>query len=110
MGDVGNTYYILHVIYYTLTYNSKLGIDTVTAVEGYMPASHSGAPKCPPITSRCDCNKHDYYWHDASGISCTRGVWNTRRGAASGRRRDPSLTSTGPRALARRPPVGEEAK
>ena len=61
MGDVGNTYYILHVIYYTLTYNSKLGIDTVTAVEGYMPASHSGAPKCPPITSRCDCNKHDYY-------------------------------------------------
>ena len=28
--------------------------------QGYMPESHSGAPKRPPITSRSDCNKHYY--------------------------------------------------
>ena len=69
MGDMGSTYYI----------QLKLGIDTATAVEGYMPASHAGAPKCPPITSRCDCNKHGYYWHKALVINtplklCT-GAW-----------------------------------
>ena len=64
--------YILYVMYVHTNMHIALfspfrpmGLDTATAVEGYMPVAQPGAPKCPPFASLCECNKNYYYYFKA---------------------------------------------
>ena len=61
--------YILYVMYVhtnihiaLFSHFRPMGLDTATAVEGYMPVAQPGAPKCPPFASLCECNKNYYYY------------------------------------------------
>jgi len=51
-----------------------MGLDTATAVEGYMPVAQPGAPKCPPFASLCECNKNCYYATACTAATCARAT------------------------------------
>ena len=82
--------YILYVMYVHTNIHIALfspfrpmGLDTATAVEGYMPVAQPGAPKCPPFASLCECNKNYYYYESERAGTRARARTGARAARAT---------------------------